>query len=96
MNVEVEVSNPEKLIVTYPKYKEGWKVKAYTDGTLIDEKGIEVTYDILFTFESEETNKNYIAYTDNTLDEEFNKIDEEVDEIEELEEIDNINIVSLY
>lgn len=40
--------------------------------TLIDENGQEVTYDILFTFESEETNKNYIAYTDNKKDEEGN------------------------
>ena len=36
MNVEVTVSNPEKLTVTYPKYNDGWKVKALTDGTLID------------------------------------------------------------
>ena len=36
MNVEVEVSNPEKLVVTYPKYEDGWKVKALKDGTLID------------------------------------------------------------
>ncbi len=34
-----------------------------------DEKGNEVICDILFTFESEETNKNYIVYTDNTKDE---------------------------
>ena len=39
MNVEVELSNPEKLVVTYPKYEDSWKVKAHTDGTLIDEKG---------------------------------------------------------
>lgn len=37
--------------------------------TLIDEKGNEVEYDVLFTFESEETNKNYIVYTNNTKDE---------------------------
>ena len=36
MNVEVTVSNPEKFTVTYPKYENGWKVKALTDGTLID------------------------------------------------------------
>ena len=36
MDVEVTVSNPEKLTVTYPKYNDGWKVKALTDGTLID------------------------------------------------------------
>ena len=36
--------------------------------TLIDEAGHETVYDVLFTFESEETNKNYIVYTDNTKD----------------------------
>lgn len=36
--------------------------------TMIDENGIERQYDVLFTFESEETNKNYIVYTDNTTD----------------------------
>ena len=36
MNVEVTVSNPEKFTVTYPKYENGWKVKALKDGTLID------------------------------------------------------------
>ena len=37
--------------------------------TMIDESGQEGEYDVLFTFESEETNKNYIVYTDNTKDE---------------------------
>lgn len=37
--------------------------------TMIDENGKEVTYDVLFTFENEETGKNYIVYTDNTVDE---------------------------
>ena len=37
--------------------------------TLIDDNGNEVVYDVLFTFESEETNKNYIVYTDNSRDE---------------------------
>ena len=32
----------------------------------------EVEYEVLFTFESNETNKNYIVYTDNTTDEEGN------------------------
>ena len=36
--------------------------------TLIDEEGKEVVYDVLFTFDSEETKKSYIAYTDNTKD----------------------------
>ena len=36
--------------------------------TLIDDMGNEVEYDVLFTFESEETNKNYIVYTDQSKD----------------------------
>ena len=37
--------------------------------SMLDEKGREVVYDVLFTFESEETGKNYIVYTDNQKDE---------------------------
>lgn len=40
-----------------------------TKFTMIDENGNEREYEVLFTFESEETNKNYIVYTDNTTDE---------------------------
>ncbi len=40
--------------------------------SMIDEKGNEVIYDVLFTFESDETNKNYIVYTNNTKDERGN------------------------
>lgn len=36
---------------------------------MLDENGKEVVYDVLFTFENDETGKNYIAYTDNTRDE---------------------------
>ena len=39
---------------------------------LFDENGKEVEYEVLFTFESNETNKNYIVYTDNEIDEEGN------------------------
>lgn len=38
--------------------------------TLITDDGQEVEYDVLFTFESDETKKNYIAYTDGAKDEE--------------------------
>ncbi len=37
--------------------------------TMIDENGKEIVYDVLFTFESDETHKNYIVYTDNSKDE---------------------------
>lgn len=33
-----------------------------------NEQGKEVECEVLFTFESEETNKNYMVYTDNTTD----------------------------
>ena len=34
-----------------------------------DENGKEVEFEVLFTFESDETKKNYMVYTDNTTDE---------------------------
>ena len=37
-----------------------------------DEAGKEIECEVLFTFESEETKKNYMVYTDNTTDEEGN------------------------
>lgn len=40
--------------------------------TMLDEMGNEVVYDVLFTFESDETGKNYIVYTDNNTDESGN------------------------
>ncbi|MDD4035836.1 MAG: DUF1292 domain-containing protein [Bacilli bacterium] len=60
--------------------------------TVLDENGREITCDVLFTFESEETNKNYIVYTDNTIDEEGNtkvyaSIYDPNDENSKLEEI---------
>ena len=40
--------------------------------SMLDENGNEVVYDVLFTFESDETGKNYICYTDNQKDENGN------------------------
>lgn len=40
--------------------------------TVLDENGKEVVCEVLFTFDSEETKKSYIVYTDNTTDEEGN------------------------
>ena len=39
---------------------------------VIDREGKEIEFEILFTFESDETKKNYMVYTDNTVDEEGN------------------------
>ena len=39
---------------------------------VIDKKGKEVEYEVLFTFESDETKKNYMVYTDNTKDKDGN------------------------
>ena len=35
-----------------------------------NEEGVEIECEVLFTFESDETGKNYIVYTDNTVDDE--------------------------
>ena len=40
--------------------------------SMIDAEGNETVYDVLFTFQSEETNKDYIVYTDNSKDDEGN------------------------
>ena len=37
--------------------------------TIVNDKGEEVECEILFTFDSDETKKSYIVYTDNTKDE---------------------------
>lgn len=39
---------------------------------VVNDEGKEVECEVLFTFESEETKKNYIVYTDNTVDEDGN------------------------
>lgn len=40
--------------------------------TIINDNGEEVQCEILFTYNDERTSKDYIAYTDNTMDEEGN------------------------
>ncbi len=37
--------------------------------TIMNDEGKEVECEVLFTFDSDETKKSYIVYTDNTLDE---------------------------
>ncbi len=39
---------------------------------IINDNGEEIMCDVLFTFDSEETKKSYIVYTDNSKDEEGN------------------------
>lgn len=43
-----------------------------TTFTIIGDNGEEIKCEILFTYEDEKTKKDYIAYTDNTTDEEGN------------------------
>ncbi|MBE6733845.1 MAG: DUF1292 domain-containing protein [Ruminococcaceae bacterium] len=40
--------------------------------TVVNDEGKEIECEVLFTFENEETGKNYIVYTDNSFDEEGN------------------------
>lgn len=48
------------------------KEEANNTFIVVNDEGKEITCEILFTYEDEKTKKNYIAYTDNTLDEEGN------------------------
>ena len=36
--------------------------------TIMNDEGVEKTYDVLFTFDNDETKKSYVIYTDNTVD----------------------------
>ena len=40
--------------------------------TVINDEGKEIVCDVLFTFDSDETKKSYVFYTDNTKDENGN------------------------
>ena len=40
--------------------------------TVIDDEGKEIECEVLFTFDSKETGKSYISYTDHSTDEEGN------------------------
>ncbi len=42
--VSVELSYDGKLTCTYPEYKSGWKVTAFPDGQILDEKGASYNY----------------------------------------------------
>ena len=46
--------------------------------TVINEKGKKIEYEVLFTFESDETERNYIVYTDNKKDKNDNTKDEQI------------------
>lgn len=39
---------------------------------MVNDEGKEVRYEILFTYENEKNKKNYMAYTDNTQDDDGN------------------------
>ena len=51
---------------------ENKEVKQDNTFTIVSDDGKEIKCEILFTYEDEETKKNYMAYTDNTIDEEGN------------------------
>lgn len=47
-------------------------MKEKTTFTVLDDSGKEIVCEVLFTFNSEETKKDYIVYTDNTTDDDGN------------------------
>jgi len=62
------------ILDTYLKMK-GWEnMKEEKKGTftIVNDEGKTLECEVLFTFDSDETNKSYIVYTDNTQDDEGN------------------------
>ncbi|MBR4830668.1 MAG: hypothetical protein IKZ96_02760 [Bacilli bacterium] len=47
-NITITIPNSDKLLVSYPKYIDGWDVKAYPDGTLIDNKTGRELYSLYY------------------------------------------------
>lgn len=47
-DITVTIPNSDKLLVSYPKYTDGWNVKAYPDGTLIDNKTGRELYSLYY------------------------------------------------
>ena len=47
-DITVTIPNSHKLLVSYPKYTDGWDVKAYPDGTLIDNKTGRELYSLYY------------------------------------------------
>ena len=59
--VTVKLGKPEKLAVSYPKYKEeGWKILAKTDGTLIDSNSGRSLYALYWEGREKERSTNDI------------------------------------
>lgn len=52
--ISVKLGDPEKLIVSYPKYTEGWKVNAKPDGELIDIDSSKVLYALYYESQAQE------------------------------------------
>ena len=46
--VSVKVSDPERFLVTYPIYGDGWKVTAESDGTLTDLETLRTYYSLYY------------------------------------------------
>ena len=61
--------------------------------TVINEEGKEVVCNVLFTFDSDETKKNYIEYTENTKDKQRNI--QEYASIYDKEQEDNMELLPI-
>ncbi len=69
MNINVKLGYENKLIVSYPKYNNGWNVTALPDGTLYDEKN---EYYALYwegkDFYNEMTEEGFVVKKDDTIE----------------------------
>ena len=48
MDVSIKLGYEDKLLITYPEYKDGWDVTAYPDGTLVEKNTNKKLYSLFW------------------------------------------------
>ena len=70
MNINVKVGNPDNLLVTYPRYNNGWNVYAKRDGTIIDSNNRE--YYALYwegkNYKFKDSNEGFVVKGEDTIE----------------------------
>lgn len=66
----VKLGNPDKVVCSYPKYKDGWNVIARPDGTMTDIETKRELYSLYWEgkeMPSQETNKGFVIKGEDTI-----------------------------
>lgn len=66
----VRLGNPDKVVCSYPKYKDGWNVVSKPDGTMIDIETQRELYSLYWEgkeMPSQETNEGFVIKGEDTI-----------------------------